>query len=104
VAFLAVQPGMEHLAAQVAAGKPVSFPRRIGLFRIEAPAIAPVSGYVGLMIDSGRLQSGRGVRVPYRLAPTGFVRLPPDPNPNTHGPIVGVSFDVYLGGGWWYRG
>ncbi len=51
----------------------------------------PVSGFPGLMTDT-------------RWRYTGFVRVLPSANRNTHGPIVGVNFDIYLGGGWWYRG
>ncbi len=93
VAFLAVRPALDRLANQVAAGQPVAYPRRIGPFRIEAPAIAPVSGYVGLKVAP----RGRGVN-------TGFVRIHGGSTPTTHGPFVGVNFDVHLGGGWWYRG
>jgi hypothetical protein len=91
VAFLAVRPDLDRLANQVAAGQPVAYPRRVGPFRIEAPAIAPVSGYVGLKV------APRGVD-------TGFVRIHGGSTPTTHGPFVGVNFDVHLGGGWWYRG
>jgi hypothetical protein len=97
VAFFFVEPGLNRLADQVAAGKPVGYPHRVGPYLIESSAIAPISGYVGLLTDSPR-----GPFQPF--ARTGFVRLPPDPKPNTHGPILGINFDVYLGGGWWYRG
>jgi hypothetical protein len=91
VAFLAVRPSLDRLADQVAARKPVGYPRRVGPFRIEAQAVAPVSGYVGLKV------APKGVD-------TGFVRIHGGATPTTHGPFVGVNFDVYLGGGWWYRG
>ncbi len=91
VAFLAARSSMDRLADQVAAGKPVGYPRRVGPFRIEAPAIAPVSGYVGLKV------APKGID-------TGFVRIHDGVRPTTHGPFVGVNFDIYLGGGWWYRG
>jgi hypothetical protein len=91
VAFLAVRPYMERLADQVAARKPVGYPRRVGPFRFESPAIAPVSRYVGLKV------APKGID-------TGFVRIHGGARPTTHGPFVGVNFDVYLGGGWWYRG
>lgn len=92
VAFLVARPRMERLADQVAAGKPIRFPRRVGLFRIAAPVTQPVSGYPGLLIRKD----------PYTSP--GFVRVQPGTTRTTHGPIVGVNFDVYLGGGWWYRG
>ena len=90
-AFLAVHPALDHPADQVAAGKPVGYPRRVGPFQIVAPAIAPVSGDVGL-------------KVAPRGTDTGFVRIHAGTTPTTHGPFVGVNFDIYLGGGWWYRG
>jgi hypothetical protein len=91
VAFLTVRPQMDRLADQVAARKAIGYPRRVGPFRIEATAVAPVSGYVGLKV------APKGVD-------TGFVRIHGGATPTTHGPFVGVNFDVYLGGGWWYRG
>ena len=90
LAFLASRAEMQALANQVAAGMPVRFPRRVGLFNVVSPAIE--SGYVGLRTDTNRIPT------------TGFVRLHRGATPNTNGPIVGVTFDVYLGGGWWYRG
>ena len=93
LAFLAARPGMEVLADQVAAGPAIGFgfPRRVGLFWVISFDIyPPADGYVGLMIA--------------RQPRTGFVRLHPRSTRNSHGPIVGSHFDVYLGGGWWYRG
>jgi hypothetical protein len=34
VAFLAAEPSMERLVKQLAAGKPIGFPRRVGVFRV----------------------------------------------------------------------
>jgi hypothetical protein len=31
-------------------------------------------------------------------------RLSPRATPRTYRPFLGTNFDVYLGGGWWYRG
>ncbi len=90
-AFLASKPALEQLAAQVATGRTVVLPQRAGVFRVIASAVDPIYRYPGLMTDK-------------HWRPTGFVRLPRDTRRNTHGPIVGVHFDVYLGGGWWYRG
>ncbi len=92
LAFVAARPGLDRLANQVAAGMPVRFPRQVGLFMVAAPTVAPVTGHVGLMIDTNGASS------------TGFVRLNPRAVPGTYGPFLGVNFDVYLGGGWWYRG
>ncbi len=92
VAFLAARSGMDRLADQVAAGKPVGFPRRVGVFTLVSSSVEPVSRYPGLLIRAN----------PH--AGPGFVRVHPGVTPNTHGSIVGVTFDVYLGGGWWYRG
>jgi hypothetical protein len=91
VAFLAVRPDLDRLADRVTASKPVRYPRRIGPFRIEAPAIAPVSGYVGLKVAPKGIDAG-------------FVRIHAGATPTTHGPFVGVHFDVHRGGGWWYCG
>ncbi len=92
VAFLAVRPSMDRLADQVAAGKPVGFPQRVGAFLVVASSVEPVSGYPGLLIRANRYGG------------PGFVRVYSGATPNTHGTIVGRTFDVYLGGGWWYRG
>ena len=92
VAFLAVRPGMDRLADQVAAGKAVRFPRRVGVFWVVDSSVEPVSHYPGLLIRADRYRG------------PGFVRVYPGVTPNTHGTIVGLTFDVYLGGGWWYRG
>ncbi|MGO9464247.1 MAG: hypothetical protein ACLQVF_08840 [Isosphaeraceae bacterium] len=82
---------MARVPDQVAAGKTVVWPQRAGLFLVVRSGVDPVSGYPGLMTDT-------------RWPSTGFVRVLPSARRNTHGPIVGVTFDVYLGGGWWYRG
>jgi hypothetical protein len=92
LAFIAARPDLERLANQVAAGMPVRFPRHAGLFKVTAPAIAPASGSVGLRLETSGAPD------------TGFVRLRPGAIRNTAGPFLGVNFDVYLGGGWWYRG
>jgi hypothetical protein len=88
--FLIYRGEMEGLASQVAAGTPLRFPRRVGVFHLTSPATR--SGYVGLRTDTERVPT------------SGFVRLAPGGTANTNGPIVGVTFDVYLGSGWWYRG
>jgi hypothetical protein len=92
VAFLAVRPRMERLADRVAAGKAVRFPRRVGVFWVVDSSVEPVSHYPGLLIQANRYGG------------PGFVRVYPGDTPNTHGTILGRTFDVYLGGGWWYRG
>lgn len=89
--FLVVQPSLDRLANQVAAHARLGYPTRVGPYRIVAPAVSPIRGYIGLEVDK------QGV-------PTGFVRIHPGDTPTTHGPFVGVNFDVHLGGGWWYRG
>jgi hypothetical protein len=91
LAFLVVRPSLDRLANQVAVGSPLGYPTRVGPFRIVAPAVSPVRGYIGLKVDE------KGIH-------TGFVRIHRGSTPTTHGPFVGVNFDVHLGGGWWYRG
>jgi hypothetical protein len=90
LAFLVSRGGMESLESQVAAGMPPFFPRRVGVFYLTAATIQ--SGYVGLGTDTERRPT------------TGFVRLRRGGTRSTRGPFVGVTFDVYLGRGWWYRG
>jgi hypothetical protein len=92
LAFAVARPELDRLANQVAAGMPVRFPRRVGLFKLTAATLVPVSGHVGLRIHENGASS------------SGFVRLNPRAIPGTYGPFMGVNFDVYLGGGWWYRG
>ena len=92
LAFLAVRPRMDRLADRVAAGKTVGFPRRVGVFWVVDSSVEPVSHYPGLLIRANR------------YAGPGFVRVYPGTTPNTHDTIVGLTFDVYLGGGWWFRG
>jgi hypothetical protein len=92
LAFCAARPDLERLVNQVAAGRPVRFPRRVGLFNLTAATVAPGSGHVGLRIYANGANS------------TGLVRLNAGAVPKTYGPFLGVNFDVYMGGGWWYRG
>jgi hypothetical protein len=92
LAFRAARPDLELLVNQVAAGMPVRFPRRVGLFNLTAAAVAPGSGHVGLRIHANGAYS------------TGLVRLNAGATPKTYGPFLGLNFDVYMGGGWWYRG
>lgn len=91
LAFMAARPTMERLADQVAAGKPVLFPRRAGVFVVSAAAVDPISGDVGLMIE------------PNPNHPSGFVRARPGSAPNPNTPIGGSNLSVGLGGGWSYR-
>ncbi len=93
LAFLAARPSMEKLADQATDGASGGFrvPRHVGLFRVVADEVYPRrNGYVGLIVDQ-KLR-------------TGFVRVHPGTTRNSRGPIIGLNLDVYLGGGWWYRG
>lgn len=98
-AFRLAEPALDRLANQVASGGPVTFPRHVGVFSIEVPVIDPMRGYVGL-------KTTRACWLCPGFGPTdiGFVRVQPGSTRTTHGPFVGVHFDVHLGGGWWYRG
>lgn len=78
-------------ADQVCAGKSLARPQRVGLFRVVESRVEPISGYPGLLTKTGHRS-------------TGFVRIFRGAARNTDGPIVGVKFDLYLGGGWWYHG
>jgi hypothetical protein len=91
LAFMASRPTMDRLADEVAAGKPVFFPRRAGVFVVFDGNVNPVTGDVGLMIDSN----------PNR--PSGFVRTSPVSASGPGSPIVGSNLNVELGGGWSYR-
>jgi hypothetical protein len=92
LAFRAARPDLERLVNQVAAGRPVRFPRRVSLFNLTAAAVVPRSGHVGLRIYANGANG------------TGLVRINAGAIPKTYGPFLGVNFDVYMGGGWWYRG
>jgi hypothetical protein len=50
VALLGVQSNVDRPADKVAAGSPLTYPRRVGLFRIDGALIDPVHGYVGLRV------------------------------------------------------
>jgi hypothetical protein len=91
IAFIATRPALERLADQVVAGQSVTFPQRVGPFRLVKAAVDPVSGNVALMTDSNP------------NGPKGFVRVRPADPPIYAGPIVGSNLDIVLGWGWWYR-
>ena len=82
-------------------GSPGRSGRRRQARRLSAAAVGPVPDR-GPGHRAGvrrRRPEGRS-----RGTDTGFVRIHAGTTPTTHGPFVGVNFDIYLGGGWWYRG
>jgi hypothetical protein len=91
LAFLAARPAMASIADQVAAGKTVGFPHRVGFFTVAAANVDPGSGTVSLIIDPNP---------DWRAA---FVRARPGTASKLGAPIVGSALNVYLGGGWSYR-
>jgi hypothetical protein len=91
IGFLAARPALERLADKVAAGKAVTLPQQVGLFRLVKSAVDPVSGNVALITDAN--PSG----------PKGFVRGGSAYRANPAGPIVGSNLNIGLGGGWDYR-
>ncbi len=79
------------LADRVAAGQPLTFPRRAGLFPLAGSALDAATGNIGLMID------------PNPSGPTGFVREGNRTNDaRLFSPIGGDDLAVDPGGGWWY--
>jgi len=89
LAFLASRPTLDLLADRVAAGQPVSFPQRAGVFWFVESRIDASTGNVGLVID------------PNPGGPTGFVRM--GAQQNGAGPFGASGLGVDLGWGWEYR-
>ncbi len=93
LAFLAARPALERLADRVAAGKPVTYPRSVGPFRVAAASVDPASGNIALMID------------PDPNGPRGFVRTRPrqDGRSGCFRPIRGDVSHISLDRGWCYH-
>jgi hypothetical protein len=93
LAFLVSRPAMDRLADRVAAGRAVTGPEWIGLFRVVGSAVDPAGGNVGLIIDPD--PSGR----------SGFVRVGARsrvPAGHPVAPFYNLYFDLQLCDRWWY--
>ncbi len=89
-AVLISRPALNRLADDVAAGKTVQWPRRVGLLRVTGGVVEPVSGNVGLVLDPN--PSGR----------TGLARIAPG-MAGVPGPFLNLNIDRDMGGGWRFQ-
>jgi hypothetical protein len=90
LAFFATKPTLERLADEVATGRALLVPRKVGLFRIRG-SIVDSTGNVGLLID------------PNPNGPTGLIRMRQrGDGPRPSSPFGGDNLTVELGGRWWY--
>jgi hypothetical protein len=92
-AFVVARPGLDRLAARVAAGQPVTYPQWVGPLRVRGSRINPATGIVTLLTET---DPGH---------PAGFVRGrgSSPAQYDCSGTILGDALHVGLWEGWCYH-